>query len=195
MLLPFVAAMAAIPADEVAVGQPFPTLRAEFLTGRTAVLPDAATGKVSLLLLGFSYDSRWAVEAWAERFRHQFGADERVTFFEIPIIGGISKLAKWFIDSGMRKGTPKPGGIIGLLMTVAADLEALWNSVDATMAPLTADLTAAIATADCGQIAAALAKFDAGAKALPAKLTAAISADEAAAVSTALTLIGKQVVP
>src|SRR6185312_9707477 len=108
MLLPFVAAMAAIPADEIAVGRPFPTLRAEFLTGRTAVLPDAATGKVSLLLLGFSYDSRWAVEAWAERFRHQFGADERVTFFEIPIIGGISKLAKWFIDSGMRKGTPKP---------------------------------------------------------------------------------------
>ncbi len=100
-----------------------------------------------------------------------------------------------FTNALLGKGTPKPGGIIGLFMTVAADLQALWNSVDATMAPLTADLTAAIATADCGQIAAALAKFDDGAKALPAKLAAAISADEAAAVSTALTLIGKQVVP
>jgi hypothetical protein len=89
------------------VGQRMPPLHGEFLTGRKAVLPDAAEGRVSLLLLGFTYESRYAVEAWAERFRHQFGADPRVGFYEIPIIGGVSKLAKWFIDGGMRRGTPK----------------------------------------------------------------------------------------
>jgi hypothetical protein len=91
MLLPLVASMSVVPSDEVAVARPFPALRAEFLNGRTAVLPEAGAGKLSLLLLGFSYDPRWAVEAWAEHFRHEFGSDERVTFFEIPIIGGISK--------------------------------------------------------------------------------------------------------
>jgi hypothetical protein len=30
------------------------------------VLPQAARGRVALLLLGFSYDSRFAVEAWAK---------------------------------------------------------------------------------------------------------------------------------
>ena len=51
------------------VGDLLPTLRGEFLTGRTAVLPQAAAGRVALLLLGFSYDSRFAVEAWARQFR------------------------------------------------------------------------------------------------------------------------------
>jgi hypothetical protein len=76
------------------------------LTGRTADLPQAASGRVALLLLGFTYDSRFAVEAWGKRFREQFEADPRVTFYEIPMIGGMARLAKWFIDSGMRRGTP-----------------------------------------------------------------------------------------
>lgn len=30
-----------------------------------------------------------------------------VTFFEIPMIGGLARMGKWFIDGGMRRGTPK----------------------------------------------------------------------------------------
>ena len=45
----------------VAVGDTFPRLEAEFLSGRKAVLPDAAKGKTALVLMGFTYDSglRW----------------------------------------------------------------------------------------------------------------------------------------
>ena len=89
------------------VGDLLPTLRGEFLTGRTAVLPQAAAGRVALLLLGFSYDSRFAVEAWARTFREQFHRDPRVTFYEIPMIGGLAWMGKWFIERGMRRGTPK----------------------------------------------------------------------------------------
>jgi hypothetical protein len=58
-------------------------------------------------MLGFTYDSRFSVEAWAKRFRQDFGGEPRVTFFEIPMIGGLATLGKWFIDGGMRRGTPK----------------------------------------------------------------------------------------
>ena len=58
-------------------------------------------------MLGFTYDSRFPVEAWAKRFRQDFGAEPGVTFFEIPMIGGMARMGKWFIDSGMRRGTPK----------------------------------------------------------------------------------------
>ena len=92
---------------QLAVGDLFPRLEAEFLTGRKAVLPDAASGKVALVMMGFTYDSRYAVEKWAERFRDEFGANKAVTFFEVPVIGGMGRMAKWFIDSGMRRGTPK----------------------------------------------------------------------------------------
>jgi hypothetical protein len=83
-----------------------PPLEGEFLTGRKAVLPQAANGKSALLVLGFTYQSRYRVEDWVRRFRADFGSDPSVTFFEIPVIGGIARLGKWFIDSGMRSGTP-----------------------------------------------------------------------------------------
>jgi len=60
-----------------------------------------------LLALGFTYNSRFPVEAWIGRFRKDFGSNPQVTFYEIPMIGGKARLGKWFIDSGMRKGTPR----------------------------------------------------------------------------------------
>jgi len=88
-------------------GEVLPPLRGEFLNGKAAVLPDVARGKIALVMMGFTYPSRFAVEALAKRFRADFGKAERVTFFEVPMIGGMARLGRWFIDSGMRRGTPK----------------------------------------------------------------------------------------
>ena len=88
-------------------GEPMPALKGEFLTGREAFLPGIASGRVALLALGFTYDSRFAVEAWIGRYRKEFGDNPQVTFYEVPMIGGMARLGKWFIDSGMRRGTPK----------------------------------------------------------------------------------------
>lgn len=87
-------------------GQPLPALKGEFLSGKKATLPDAARGKMALYLIGFSYDSRFPVEAWAARFKQDFLSHSGITFFEVPVIGGLGMLGKPFIDSGMRRGTP-----------------------------------------------------------------------------------------
>jgi len=102
-----VVALAAEPAAEIKIGERLPELRGELLTGRKVALPQSADGRVTLLLLGFTYQSRFAVEAWAAKFRAQFPSDPRVSFYEVPMIGGMGRLAKWFIDSGMRRGTPE----------------------------------------------------------------------------------------
>ncbi len=57
--------------------------------------------------MGFTYKSRFPVEEFAKRFRPDFGKEPRATFFEVPVIGGMAVMGKWFIDSGMRRGTPK----------------------------------------------------------------------------------------
>jgi hypothetical protein len=88
-------------------GETLPSLRGNFLTGRQAQLPDAASGRIALLALGFTYNSRFPVEAWIDSFRKEFGENPHVTFYEIPMIGGMARLGKWFIDSGMRRGTPR----------------------------------------------------------------------------------------
>jgi hypothetical protein len=46
------------------VGAPLPALKGQFLTGRDAVLPQASSGKVALVAMGFTYKSRVPVEAW-----------------------------------------------------------------------------------------------------------------------------------
>jgi hypothetical protein len=88
------------------VGDRLPTLKGQFLTGRDAVLPQAASGKIALVAIGFTYKSRFPVEAWAEWYRTAIDPETNVTLFEVPMIGGLGTLGRWFIDRGMRKGTP-----------------------------------------------------------------------------------------
>jgi len=97
-------------ADEVTrlvVDQVMPPLEGDFLTKTKARLPDAAAGQVALVALGFTYDSRFAVEEWSKRFRETFADDPRVTFFEVPMLGRMARLGRVFIDRGMRNGTPE----------------------------------------------------------------------------------------
>jgi hypothetical protein len=94
-------------ASALTVGTPMPKLEGENLSGHRAVLPDAARGKVTLVAMGFNYESRRPVEAWTKRFRHEFGQNPDTAFFEVPMISGMARLAKLFIDSGMRRGTAK----------------------------------------------------------------------------------------
>jgi hypothetical protein len=104
--VPWHAAMVVVIAV-LAVGDTLPALRGRDLTGHGVRLPDATRGRVTLLSMGFTYESRFPVEAWTNRFRADFGADRRVNFYEVPLIGGMGKLARGFIDGGMRKSTPK----------------------------------------------------------------------------------------
>jgi len=100
-------AAGALSAAELTPGQTLPELEGEYLSGRDAALPQDARGKVTLLLLGFTYKSRFAVEEYTKHYRADFGSNTKATFYEIPMIGGMARLGKWFIDSGMRRGTPK----------------------------------------------------------------------------------------
>ncbi|MDR3742487.1 MAG: hypothetical protein P4L40_26010 [Terracidiphilus sp.] len=102
-----IALLASTMISALSIGDTLPPLKGEFLTGRAAQLPEAASGRVALLALGFTYDSRFPVEAWVGRFRKEFGGNPQITFYEIPMIGGMARLGKCFIDSGMRKGTPR----------------------------------------------------------------------------------------
>lgn len=88
------------------IGDQMPPLTGEFLTGRAASLPGAASGKVALVMLGFTYDSRFAVERWGAWFGTAFATRSDVTFFETPMLGGGARLGRFFIDRGMRKNTP-----------------------------------------------------------------------------------------
>jgi len=92
--------------DSLRVGDRLPFLQGQFLSGRDAELPLASSGKVAFVAMGFTYKSRVPVEAWGAWYRATIGSRTDVTFFEVPMIGGLATLGRWFIDRGMRNGTP-----------------------------------------------------------------------------------------
>ena len=92
--------------DSLRVGERMPELKGQTLTGRTAVLPQMSAGHVTLVAMGFTYASRFPVEAWADWYRTTIDPTTAVTFFEVPMIGGMATLGRWFINRGMRSGTP-----------------------------------------------------------------------------------------
>jgi hypothetical protein len=92
--------------EPLRIGEPLPPLEGEYLTEKSAMLPAAGSGKTTLILMGFTYASRVPVEAWGQWFRDTIGVGPDRTFFEVPMMGGMAKMGRWFIDRGMRKGTP-----------------------------------------------------------------------------------------
>jgi len=92
--------------DALRVGDRLPPLKGQFLSGRDAELPRASSGKVALVAMGFTYQSRFPVEAWGEWYRATLGQRTDITFFEVPMLGRVARLGRWFIDRGMRSGTP-----------------------------------------------------------------------------------------
>jgi hypothetical protein len=100
------AALLAGPVQALRAGDRLPVLKGQFLTGRDAQLPLASSGKVALVAVGFTYQSRFSVEAWTDWYRMTIGSRTDATFFEVPMIGGLGTLGRWFIDRGMRNGTP-----------------------------------------------------------------------------------------
>jgi hypothetical protein len=97
---------AAAAPESLRVGDRLPLLKGQFLSGGDAELPAASSGKIALVTIGFTYQSRFPVEAWGSWYRATVGSRPDVTFFEVPMIGGFSTLGRWFIDRGMRRGTP-----------------------------------------------------------------------------------------
>lgn len=102
-----IATVRAGPAHEsLRVGDRLPALKGQSLSGRDAELPRASSGKVAVVAMGFTYKSRFPVEAWADWCRTAIDPTRVVTFFEVPMVGGMATLGRWFINRGMRSGTP-----------------------------------------------------------------------------------------
>ncbi len=74
-LLMWTATLRAVPAQEpLQVGDRLPALKGQFLTGRDALLPQASSGQVALVAIGFTYKSRVPVEACADWYRTTIGS-------------------------------------------------------------------------------------------------------------------------
>jgi hypothetical protein len=83
----------------------FPKLIAANLGKQVLSLPEDFAGDRNLLLIAFQREQQKNIDTWLHQMnRFQWAASFR--YYELPTIDKLNPVARWFINSGMRRGIP-----------------------------------------------------------------------------------------
>ena len=107
----------------VGVAQQFPRLQEQNLNGQQVVLPEAASGKIAVLVLGFTRSSQNPCGAWAKRVLDDFGKSSGVVLYQLPVLEDAPRPLHGMIVSGIKKGVPE--NVRGTFVPVMHDEAAL----------------------------------------------------------------------
>jgi hypothetical protein len=91
----------------VAAAQQFPRVQEENLAGQQIAVPDAASGRIAVLVLGFSHASSTPSGAWAKRIRSDFGKAPGFELYQLAVLEGAPKMFRGMIISSIKKGVPE----------------------------------------------------------------------------------------
>jgi len=94
------------PALAVAQRQAMPTISGESLAGGKVVLPEAAKGKVAVLIFGFTKASKETTKAWATRLNSELGGQPDFVLWQLPVLEDVPRLIRGMVISGMKKTVP-----------------------------------------------------------------------------------------
>lgn len=90
---------------KVTLGEPMLSVTGQNLEGENVKIPDAFSGRSTLLLFGYKQDSQFDIDRWLIGLDM---TDTQVDVYEIPTIQGMfPRMFSTFIDNGMRSGIPK----------------------------------------------------------------------------------------
>ena len=87
-------------------GQVIPPINAKALDDSQVALPQAGSGQLLILVLGFSHKSGDNCATWGKRLAAEFHSDAHVEYYQVPVLAGAPSFVRPMILSGMRKGVP-----------------------------------------------------------------------------------------
>lgn len=82
--------------------QTFPTVTADDLNGISKTLPAGLPGDPTIVFIAYKRNQQADVDSWVT----MLGLDpERgAEYVELPVVGGMTKMMRGFVDNGMRSG-------------------------------------------------------------------------------------------
>lgn len=86
----------------------FPTVLGTSLAGRSVRLPDQLDGALNLLLIAFRQAQQADVDTWLPYTDALQARRPDVRAYELPVLAAAYRLARPFIDGGMRAAIPDP---------------------------------------------------------------------------------------
>lgn len=89
-------------------GERFPTVVGTSLAGTQVRLPDQLDGHLNLLLIAFRQVQQADVDTWMPYAEALEAGRPDVRAYELPVLSAAYRLARPFIDGGMRAAIPDP---------------------------------------------------------------------------------------
>lgn len=86
------------------VGTKFPELTATTLADRAITFPTDLESKASIIIIAMERNTQKLVDTWTPFILENYGKNEEVSFYEVPMISGWYSWMSGFIDGGMRSG-------------------------------------------------------------------------------------------
>lgn len=84
-----------------------PYFEGQNLAGKPIVLPDAAKGRIAILVIGFSHASQSPTKDWSGRLTHEFADSSKVTVYSIAALEEVPRLFRGMAAHGIKSGTPE----------------------------------------------------------------------------------------
>src|ERR1035437_9462974 len=91
----------------VLAAQDLPKIEGESLAGHHVALPDAVSGRVAVLVLGFSKASKTPTSAWGQRIEADFASSSVFVLYQMPVLEDVPGFVRGMVISGMKKGVPE----------------------------------------------------------------------------------------
>ena len=87
--------------------QPMPRIEGESFAGQKISLPEAAHGKVAVLVFGFTKASKVPTSAWGQKINAEFGPQAGFELYELPVLEDVPRLIRGMVISSIKKGVPE----------------------------------------------------------------------------------------
>jgi hypothetical protein len=87
-------------------GQTLPKTEEETLSGEKVNLQSALSGKIGILVLGFSQKSKEQSKVWGKGLLAEFRGDDSIAIFQMPVLEAVPRLVRSMVLHGMKKDVP-----------------------------------------------------------------------------------------
>jgi hypothetical protein len=93
-------------AQTLQAGAALPQIKGTSLEDQEIILPNAAAGKITFLIMTFSKAAGEKSQAWSDRFSKDYPQDDKVTIYSIAMLEDVPSLLRGMVRGGIKRGVP-----------------------------------------------------------------------------------------
>jgi hypothetical protein len=96
-------------ASSTSPGPQIPSVHGTTFANDKVDLPEDLQGKVGILVVGFSTDSRDAVTAWGKKLAADYFNSPNVLYYEMPMLASVPKMMRGFVQNRIKASVSDRG--------------------------------------------------------------------------------------